>query len=86
MTNRNQKVVSFPDRAYKTADAAIGESLTIKRDKRHRVTGTIVNAEPHRWTQRGRREHVVFRIIMECGTAKVRKTFYVTKLPGHHWS
>ena len=74
--------VSFPDSAYRIADNAIGKTLKVRLDKNRFVKGRIANCEPHRWTAKVTREHVVFRVVLKCGVdEQTTREVFITKLP-----
>lgn len=61
--------------------AAVGKPFTVRIDKQNTVKGVITNVEFGRWGYTGRSVYVVFKVTMECGTAKASKTFFVREIP-----
>lgn len=60
---------------------AIGETKTMRLDRKTTQTGVIVEASLDRIVNTGRAWEAVFKVVMECGAAKVRKEFFCRTLP-----
>ena len=78
MTSREELM----SRGYTLCSRSIGLQLSVtKRDHMNRRTGTIkgkiIDAEPDGFNGRD----MVFRVTLECGTAKTHREFFVKRLP-----
>ncbi len=62
-------------------DAAIGKPFSIRQDKNNLTRGVITNVEFGYWTYTARAIQMVFKVTMECGSAKAVKQFHVQKVP-----
>ncbi len=68
-------------RARWLAAGAVGITYTIRTGEGAGVTRKIVEASFIGWRPRGRSSIAQFRVVMECGEAKLRRTFVLERLP-----
>lgn len=74
-------VDSLVRRAQPMLEGCIGQAKTMRLDKKTTQSGIIVSAEIDRIVNTGRAAEVVFKIVMECGSAKTRREFFCRHLP-----
>lgn len=60
---------------------AIGETKTMRLDRKTTQTGVIVEASLHEIWNTGRAWEATFKIVMECGASKTRREFICRTLP-----
>ena len=79
----------FAGRTDRKAKTAIGWWARVRVDKTTTVVGRVIAASGDGATLRGRTVHGVFKITMECGPAKFRRTFRVIEvreIPTPDWA
>lgn len=62
-------------------DQRIGKPLTVRLSKSELARGTIVAVEPGDFHYTGRSVSLLFKVTMECGENKTRRTFQLSQLP-----
>lgn len=72
---------SVRSRAETMTSRAIGKTFAVRESKTVVVRGTIVECEVAGVGAAGRSMVAQFRIVMECGSAKVRREFLVGRIP-----
>lgn len=77
----DQVIAGLKVKANAIAAQAIGAEMSIRTSKTSVVKGVIVSAEFHRVECTTRQAKAIFRVVMECGTAKKHREFFVSKLP-----
>ena len=81
MTTIAQMEANMTARAQPLMAACIGLKKTMRFDKNTTQTGVIIDCVLDRIENTGRALEAVFKITMECGTAKAHKVFFCRKLP-----
>jgi hypothetical protein len=61
--------------------ACIGETKTMRLGPKLTQSGVIVAAEIDSFSHTGRAVEVLFRVTLECGSAKARHQFVCRRLP-----
>lgn len=72
---------NLQDRSIQACHRAIGKQKTMRLDKKTTITGTIVSAEFAGMRVRAASAVAKFKIILECGPAKIRREFICEILP-----
>jgi hypothetical protein len=62
-------------------EAALGLPFAVRQDKNNFVRGTITDVEFGRFQQNARSLQMIFKVTMECGSAKVARSFFVASVP-----
>lgn len=81
MNTREQVEARLLSRLPAIRDAAIGKPFAVRQDKNNFVRGVITNVEAGYFQQNARTLQMIFKVTMECGSAKAVKTFHVSTLP-----
>lgn len=71
----------FAAKAKAMCEAAIGQTKTMRLDRKTTQTGVIVEAGLHEIWNTGRAWEATFKIVMECGANRTRKEFICRTLP-----
>lgn len=77
----DQVIAGLKVKANAIARESIGSELSVRTSKTSVVKGVIVSAEFHRVECTTRQAKAIFRVVMECGSAKAHREFFVSKLP-----
>lgn len=72
---------SLKARAERRAPNAIGKLFSVRTAKRTTVNGIITNCQFHGFRQTPTTTSAIFKVTMECGTAKFSRDFYVKRIP-----
>lgn len=61
--------------------AAIGETMTIRMGGNRKISGAIESVTCDAVTWGGRSCYALFSVVLVCGTAKIRRTVNVKRIP-----
>lgn len=69
------------NKSSEQCEVAIGQTITVRTGPKTTVTGGIISAEPWRIRSRRKSGIVQAKVVMECGTVKKQREFFLTRLP-----
>lgn len=79
MTPQEQNLI---ERLPQYRGRAIGQRLTVQESKHMATNGIITDVQFGRFKYTGRSVMLVFKVSMECGTNRVPREFFLTRIPG----